>query len=258
MPRESGAWARDKLKILELYLKGYLGATTSALERIYIDGFAGPGTNRVGSSGDQFDGSPLIALNAAAQNGTRFDRLYFIERRGDVLKELRSTVEARSLLDRATFILGDVNSELPRLVQTLPLKSPTFVFLDPEGIDPSWQTVQAISPWRTELLINFPFGMAMNRNRRSPKVTEYFGTEGWRQIWRPGRAPVRELLDFYKARLRRLGYEYSPEHDRLIRTDGNARLYYLMLVSKVSTAAKIMKWVFEQPDASGQTRMRLT
>jgi three-Cys-motif partner protein len=78
MLRNVGEWTKDKLKILTSYLPAYLTATTSTLERFYIDGFAGPGLNRLASTGELVDGSPLIALDALASNGTKFTKLFFI------------------------------------------------------------------------------------------------------------------------------------------------------------------------------------
>ena len=60
MPRIVGDWTLDKLKIIEQYLPAYLTATQRALERVYIDAFAGPGRNEIKGSGDIVDGSPLI------------------------------------------------------------------------------------------------------------------------------------------------------------------------------------------------------
>lgn len=256
MPREVGSWTQDKLKILRQYLPVYLLATTKALERIYIDAFAGPGLNRLRGRNLTIDGSPLIALDARARNGTKFDRLFFIERDPAVAAELRGVLKTRDKTQRASVIDGDVNKELPRLITKLPLRSPTFVFVDPEGIEPQWTTIEAIAPWRTELLINFPLGMSINRNPDSAKVTAYFGTDEWREVWsstRPGRS--RAVLQLYKERLRKLGYKYTTEDDRLIKTSGGRRLYYLVFVSKVVPAKTIMNWVLRQPDSAGQTRM---
>jgi three-Cys-motif partner protein len=254
MPRQVGAWTQDKLKILEQYLPGYLGATTRALERIYIDAFAGPGLNRLRGRGLTIDGSPLIALDARAQNGTKFDRLFFIERDPTVAAELRSVLNTRDRSQRARVIAGDTNDELPKLITKLPPQSPTFVFVDPDGIEPRWTTIEAIAPWRTELLINFPLGMSINRNPGSDKVTAYFGTDQWRVLWdSPGRTAA--LLQLYKQRLAELGYRYAIEDDRLVRTGGGQRLYYLVFVSEVPVAKRIMRWVFRQPDSAGQARM---
>ncbi len=258
MPREVGSWTQDKLKILRQYLPGYLQATTSALERIYVDAFAGPGLNRLRGTSRTIDGSPLIALEACARNGTKFDRLFFIERDSALAAELRAVLNTRDKTQRASVIVGDVNRELPKLITTLPRRSPTFVFLDPEGIEPKWATIEAIAPWRTELLINFPLGMSINRNPDSAKVTEYFGTSQWRRLWdatSPGK--TRALLQWYKERLRTLGYTYTTEDNRLVKASGGRRLYYLIFVSKVAPAKRIMNWVFGQPDAAGQAQMKL-
>jgi three-Cys-motif partner protein len=257
MPREVGPWTQDKLKILQQYLPVYLLATTRALERIYIDAFAGPGLNRLRGKSRTIDGSPLIALDACARNGMKFDRLFFIERDPAVAAELRDVLNTRDKTQRASVIEGDVNKELPELIKTLPLQSPTFVFVDPDGIEPRWTTIEAIAPWRTELLINFPLGMSINRNPDSAKVTAYFGTDQWRGMWSSaGLGRSRALLQLYKERLGNLGYRYTTEDDRLIKTSGGQHLYYLVFVSKIAIAAqRIMTWVLKQPDSAGQTRM---
>jgi three-Cys-motif partner protein len=254
MPRPVGHWTQDKLKILAQYLPGYLGATTRALERIYVDAFAGPGLNRLRGSSRIIDGSPLVALGARAQNRTKFDRLFFIERDAATAAELRDVLKTRDKAQRARVIAGDVNEELPKLVAKLSQRSPIFVFLDPDGIEPRWSTIEAIAPWRTELLINFPLGMSINRNPDSRKVDAYFGTNGWREPWDSSRR-TSALLQFYKERLGDLGYLHTTEDNRLVKTSGNRRLYYLVFVSKVPVAKGIMTWVFNQPDAAGQARM---
>lgn len=256
MPRTVGDWTRDKLKILEDYLPAYLGATTKALERIYVDGFAGPGTNILQRERKVIDGSPLIALSARALSGTRFSHLYFIEKDHDLAAELERSVAERGESSRVTVICGDANVELPKAVQVHHKLAPIFVFLDPQGIDPRWDTIQAIAQWKTELPINFPFGMAINRNLQSPKVSAYFGNDEWQQFWRlSGRTPTRELLDHYKNGLASLGYKYTTTVDRLIKTQGNTRLYYLVFVSKVDVGAQIMNSVLRQPDARGQGQL---
>ena len=52
MPREVGPWTKDKLKVVEDYLSPYLTATQRATERVYIDAFAGPGTNILERTGE--------------------------------------------------------------------------------------------------------------------------------------------------------------------------------------------------------------
>ncbi len=253
MPRDVGDWTRDKLKIIELYLPGYLGATTKASERVYVDAFAGPGQNRLRESQQLTDGSPLIALKARAGNNVTFSKLFFIEKDPSLADELREHVEKMGAANRAEVLCGDVNEILPRLMKRISKRSPTLVFLDTEGIEPKWNTVEAISQWQVEFLINFPLGMSINRNLESSKARDYFGTDEY-AVANDQSDRERALLDLYKRRLFELGFQYTTEDDRLIRTQGNRKLYYLILASKNVAAKNIMDWVLKQPAASGQSR----
>ena len=258
MPREVGPWTKDKLKILSQYLPAYLTATHRATERVYIDAFAGPGTNTLQRTREIIDGSPLIALSARGKNGARgFDRLYFIERSNDLADELKKEIEFRGENRRATVIVGDVNIELPRLIRNINERSPTFVLLDTEGIDPTWETIQSLVTHRTELLINFPLGMSINRNPDSAKTEAYFGTPEWRQLWMTNRRSRTGLIDFYVERLKNLGWKYPVNDPRLVKDDGNRNLYYLLFASKVDIGKRIMDSVFGQPDSLGQARFKM-
>ena len=258
MPRVVGDWTRDKLKILESYLPGYLQATTRARERVYIDAFAGPGKNQLKTSGEVIDGSPLIALEATAKNGTRFSKLYFIDHDEASTEELSGYLRGLDLDKRASIVPGDVNEKLPEVLRGISPYTPTFIFLDTDAIEPKWSTIEKIAPWRVEFLINFPLGMSIKRNQESPKTIEYFGTEDCLPLLRrrdAGRTGA--LLDLYKSRLATLGLVHTTDDDRLVRATGNRALYYLVFASKVQPAQTIMNWVFKQPDARGQTRLDL-
>ena len=258
MPRAVGDWTRDKLKILEQYLPAYLSATQKALERIYIDAFAGPGQNLLNKSDIVIKGSPLIALEAHGPKGTMFDRLFFIEKDPKAVIELKQLLRNYDKTGRAEVIPGDVNKKLPELMHRLSKRSPTFIFIDPQGVDPRWTTIEAVVSWRTELLINFPLGMSIKRNLTSQKVVGYFGTSEVEALLSSAQGPRdRSLLDFYKERLRRIGYEFQVEDERLVKTGRNRPLYYLMFVSKVNVGKRIMGAVFDQPDAAGQARMQI-
>ena len=261
MPREVGAWTLDKLKVVTDYLPPYLTATQKAVERVYIDAFAGPGKNildRTDRTKETIDGSPLIALAAKGKDGRGFDRFVFIEEDTDAARELEAEVEKLGYSNRAKVIQSDANIELPRLIKTINKKSPTFVFLDTEGIEPRWETIESLAEWRTELLINFPLGMSINRNADSPKTEAYFGTPEWRSYWDGGRlSRTSGLIRFYLDRLAGLGWNEQPNHSRLVKAESNKHLYYLLFASKDQAGGRIMNWAFGQPDAAGQGRLAL-
>ncbi len=257
-PRSVGEWTKDKLLVLERYLPGYLQATKRAIDRVYVDAFCGPGTNKVEETGEEIPGSPLIGLASQAQNGTKFTKYFFIDNNQQNIDELRSHVTRSGLESQCSLIRGDVNEVLPRVIGGLHKRAPTFVFLDTQGIEPHWSTIQAIADWRVEFLINFPLGMAINRNPDSRRTLEYFGTEECLPLLHlQGTTKVRGLSDFYKRRLTELGFVRTTEDDRLIKTQMNQALYYLIFVSKKIPASTIMNWVLRQPDASGQTRLQI-
>lgn len=258
MPREVGAWTRDKLKVVEDYLPPYLTATQKAIERVYIDAFAGPGKNILKRTGETIDGSPLIALSAKGHDGRGFDRLFFIDNDPGAVAELQAEVALRNATKRTTVIPGDVNVVLPLLMKGINKRSPTFVFLDTEDIEPRWKTIQSLAEWRTELLINFPLGMGINRNPDSIKTPAYFGTKDWRSYWDGGRVSrTSGLVGFYLKRLAELGWKEQPTHSRLVKDDGNRNLYYLLFASKDPAGRRIMNWALDQPDATGQGRFSL-
>ena len=202
-------------------------------------------------------GSPLIALDAVGvDNLVPFTKLCFIEDDQATAEELKAAIEKHGTDRSWEIVVGDVNDVLPRVIRGLPRRAPTFVFLDAQGIDSRWDTIEAIAPWRTELLINFPLGTAINRNPNSAKVDRYFGTKEWRPLWERRRSAV---VDLYRSGLREIGYREQPQHARLVNTrDGfGQHLYYLIAASKHQAARKIWEWVFQQPGASGQGRLEL-
>lgn len=258
MPREVGPWTKDKLKVVEDYLSPYLTATQKATERVYIDAFAGPGTNVLERTGEIIDGSPLIALAGKGKDGRGFDRLFFIDDDADAITELRAHIARLGESHRAETIYGDVNVALPRLMIRINKRSPTLVLLDTEGIEPRWETIESLAAWQTELLINFPLGMSINRNADSVKTEAYFGTPEWRGYWNGGRlSRTSGLIRFYLNRLASLGWNQQPDHSRLVKGDGNKHLYYLLFASKHTGGRNIIKWAFDQPDATGQGRLPL-
>src|SRR5687767_9534012 len=63
--RDSGEWAKEKLHYLRAYMSIFNGGMKNRWPRRgYIDLMAGPGLCMIPESGDEFPGSPLLALQS--------------------------------------------------------------------------------------------------------------------------------------------------------------------------------------------------
>ena len=84
--RKSGEWA----KIKHHYLKNYCGITTVSMRNkfrlVYLDVMAGPGRCKIEESGEEFPGSPLVALDHD------FSQYIFIEDEPALVEALKQRV----------------------------------------------------------------------------------------------------------------------------------------------------------------------
>jgi three-Cys-motif partner protein len=245
-------WSKHKLKYLRSYITSYRIATKGTFETFYIDGFAGPG--RLPDEDDNtllVDGSPLIALEADPP----FRACYLIELDSEVCDDLR---EATREFPNARVVQGDANDEIPRILDTIHPKSPTLVVLDPTGVvgQVRWSTIAAIARRQTEVFINFPYHMAVQRilpidqnqmtDERAKELSLYL-PPGWQEVYHrsvdPERSGLcRRFLELYRDQLRGLGYEYAYASSAF-RTNGGIPLYYLIWAGKNKTGARIAKHV---------------
>src|SRR5438105_3002721 len=83
LARKSGEWAKRK----HYFLGNYCGITSKAMHDkwrlVYLDVMAGPGRCKIKDTGEEFPGSPLVALEHA------FDKYIFIEESPELVAALR-------------------------------------------------------------------------------------------------------------------------------------------------------------------------
>lgn len=173
-----GSWALLKLAILAYYVDLYTGIIKKIFGRAYyLDVFAGPGINIVKGTNDLIFGSPIIA-DRAPKPEKKFDKLILIER-----KEKRA-MALHSLLPNATIIKDDVNSGgLDKALNLLrnDKKIPFLAFVDPEGLEMRWSTLQLLLDTWSDVIINYQ-PSAVNRavgSGYNKTLTNFFGTEEW-------------------------------------------------------------------------------
>jgi three-Cys-motif partner protein len=223
-------------------------------ERFYIDLQAGPGKNRVGST--VLLGSPLIALTSPhPATQFRFNELDPVNRNA-----LETRVTASPLRDRVVIYQGNVNQVVQEVCQEITDKDrrkprdkwSTFniTFLDPEGLELHWSTVEALASMKKmDLIINFSTGGIVRSIGRGndDAVDKFFGTSTWRNV--DVDDPVqrrRNLIDFYRQRLEKFGYhiEIDPNlggDDIAVNNSKNAQVYSLIFASKHELGDKLWK-----------------
>lgn len=202
-----GDWTTDKLERLRKYLFAYMQIMKDKSFRVaYIDAFAGTGYIQIDKTKDaqvsllpgmeakQFvDGSTRIAL----QIKPPFYRYIFIERRKKHMAELvKLKEEFPDLKDRIIPQYGEANAFIRDLCSKNWRSRRAVMFLDPYGMQVSWETIDAIAKTKAiDLWILFPLGVAVNRLiKNDGKISEsvrrrldiMFGATDWfDEFYRP-------------------------------------------------------------------------
>lgn len=245
--RESGQWAKDKLAIIECYLDAFATACSKKARSWHlVDGFAGPGINKIRETGELVWGSPMLGVRTAPA----FNRCLFM----DAGREESETLSERTadFRDRVVVRQGDVNGDLPSaMYELLDRRAPILCLLDPEGAELGWETVEALSRFRvgkykTEMLILFPTHTGFIRMLpvegepepwAAAKLDYIYGTNRWRRIWRARQRneistdqATTLYVGLYRDRLAELGYPSELVLDREVRRGGRrGQLFYFLI-----------------------------
>lgn len=206
-----GNWTRDKLRILEDYLKAYTTALKKQPFRLwYVDAFAGTGyvsldsgnvaQSRLSISEDGLDSDTANILKGSARlaievDDRPFDEFIFIEKNFEYaseLSKLKGEFSGRSIRivpDDANKFLPDWCAQNNRRLGGTPWPGErAVVFLDPFATEVDWQTIQRISETKSvDLWILFPLS-ALTRmlpTDREPDeanmaaLNRVFGSQEW-------------------------------------------------------------------------------
>jgi three-Cys-motif partner protein len=193
-----GAWTEIKLEILKNYLNFYTKALKEKdFELLYIDAFAGtgkrteimPGAPIVGQKERKIslDGSARIALGI----DKKFDRYLFIENNQKRITELKKIRE--EFPDTYIKIVNDDANKIITELAEKPIWDKNIfrgvVFIDPYGLEVSWETLEAIAKTKSfDVWYLFPIsGVCRQASLDYKKMEEYkkesldkiFGTRDW-------------------------------------------------------------------------------
>ena len=231
-----GAWTEQKLGILRKYLSAYTTVLSRAPFRTaYIDAFAGTGYRQSSASRKLkgltellptrrfLDGSARVALQCTPP----FDDYVFIEKDPARCRELEKL--KREFPDKAkqiSILQGDANIHIQTMCDESWVRRRAVLFLDPYGMEVSWQTIEAIAETRAiDLWVLFPLGGVNRMLARSGKIpsqwkhrlNELLGATDWHlhfyqtevspvlfgsPIERVVKASTQVITDYFLTRLR--------------------------------------------------------
>lgn len=250
--RDSQDYAKDKLTIL----KGYMARFTTAMKDKkwralnYIDLQAGPGKNVFDPSGDIMLGSPLLALTTRFP----FHNLHLVEMGTSEYGALKSRVSTSDRSASVKLYNQDCNVAVDQIVERIKQIDDEYIdgvwpslnlaFLDPEGLEVQWQTVEKLAALsRMDLIINFSTsGITRNAglaaaSEGDTSVDRFFGTREWRSVYETVRnqdssVVRRKLIDFYLSRLHGMDYVQTEVEEREFKNQRNVQIYTMIFASK--------------------------
>ena len=206
MQQFGGDWTAEKLSRVQKYLAAYTTALKyTPFNLMYIDAFAGTGYRNIKSIDNQQEllfpdqaGEDAEAFHAgsariALKTNPRFAEYYFIEQSAKKCAELEKLkVEFPDKAKDIHIVKEDANVALNQVCDTSWKRSNlrAVLFLDPFGMNVSWQTIEAIA--RTEAIdmwYLFPLGVGVNRlltkdgvipEAWQRKLDNMFGCSDWK------------------------------------------------------------------------------
>jgi len=167
-----GAWTERKLSVVRRYLEIYAQALKKQpFQRVYIDAFAGTG-DRTDKRRETLPLLDLPEFEAVAKGSARlaleveppFHRYVLIERatrRASELTALKAEFPNRQI----DIINKDANEAIAALCKATDWRGTRgVVFLDPYGLQVTWDTLVAIADSKAlDVWVLFPSGMGLNR-----------------------------------------------------------------------------------------------
>jgi three-Cys-motif partner protein len=180
---EVGPQAISKLAILAYYIDIYSRIMKRRGKICFVDLFAGCGLCKVKDSDVVILGSATLAYYIP-ESGNNFDRIILFERDRSYVDVLEKRVPTANIFH------GDVNKlTVDDIIDDLcGNKNPFLAFVDPEGLELEWKTLERILSRWSDVLINYhPEAVRRVYGRKhelpySETLDRFFGTTEWQEI----------------------------------------------------------------------------
>jgi len=262
-----GKWAKEKYYYIGKYLEIFSIAMKDKWDLCYIDLFAGCGKCRVRETGEEIDGSALIALKLKYP----FKRYFLVDLNPNALYALRERIKGSLVENRVSLKEGDCNEKVNEIIKEIPQRGCLCLSLiDPTGLHIKFETIRTLTQnRRMDLIITFPEGMAIKRNleqflRQDDSLLDgYMGDKNWRKLYEDELSGLdihyrrRRFIDLYREKLKGIGYKEIKSADEILIKSSEKKLplYYLLFASKSTLGLRFWSKVREI-EHSGQQRIK--
>lgn len=257
--RASGDWIRRKHHSLDRYCGITAGGMKNKFrERVFVDVMAGPGVCKIKTTGEEFPGSPLIAMKHD------FTKFVFIESDPELAAALEKRIATHPKAQLATIISGDWTQAA--IAGRLKFEGALVVaFVDPTGIKQvPWKAMEGLlrDNRKIDLLATLQYAMGITLNvyqyvesgpEQITALDVFLGERDWR-TWPRERTDAdfaARVLNRWIEKLAALGFQGSQQ----ITVEANGTpLYRLALFSRHPKADEFWRKIITV-DESGQREL---
>lgn len=216
-------------------------------KRVYVDLYAGSGVSHVKGTQQLLYGSPLLALLV----DDPFDKYIFCEADEERLGALRERAMKLAPTADISFVPGDCNENISRILSAIPEASPackvlSLCFVDPDDLGIKFSSLHALSAKFMDFLVLLALNMDANRNysnyiaSESNKVSQFLGDDDWRNYWKEAQSSgttfPKFLAERFAKRMEDLGYRPTPRMKEVRLAKKNVLLYHLAIFSRSARA----------------------
>lgn len=235
----TGAWSAIKLLTILNYVPIYTKIIPNYFDSMhYIELLAGTGLCEIRETGDVVAGSTLIAATVCH---TPFDSYILVEKdstRARALKKRMKTIASNVVVREE-----DCNNCVAEITKTLRYRSHYLAFIDCEGLDTDWCTMERLLGRPGDLLLTFQSqSVARVRGKAlkgSPgdeeKLNRFYGDDRWRNCRTP-----KQLMSAYMSKLNERRGIVLPI---FVRGPGGYRYYVIYATRKTRRGSPWVKGV---------------
>jgi three-Cys-motif partner protein len=226
-----------KLVLNEYYVGPYLNILCKNGFRVaYVDLFAGPGLNLIGEKKVPLPGSPLIPMLSSQNTQYRFSKFIFSDMNHEYIRALNKRC---SDIDPSSIDIDIREEDANLVVRKLPAMFDEYkidhalIFIDPEGMEFSWESMEELKTVNCDLIINFPSaGLQRNlHNAGSRQIVRRFLGLGDDEV--PTDANEEWAIKHYRKKLASIGKDISTE---ISVHSGDSYHYHLIPAVRKTTA----------------------